>query len=580
MALSNGTYVEVIQVPPLQDAGWEVRVVPYTDFIRRLDAGDDGQPIAIISKYIEITISLGINEVGAGSVTLDLDDEFWDRELGDGAPASQLLEYEHLWQIYENGLLRGEFLGQSVREEYLAASETRGVVISGPLGGDVLRWAVVMTPQFPNGPSATELNVYQFTNIPIMSAYLQLIGAAQSRGTIQFVRANFNHSVDSAGQVWADTPVAPAVTQGNTVTVLSGDVNFAFDSYALTAAAYTNIAAMVARFAGASPQVTCVGHADWIGSIAYNQTISVNRANAVANQIRVLAPHAVVRAWGMGETQPIATNSTAAGRALNRRVTVTYPVYVIPPAPTNPVYGPPLGMNLLDLLNEWAGLDPDKLAPIRVEWMMRPGFQLDVRRQFGTRRETEVTFYDGSAAAIGKDRQRTRAEIANLVAVQSDYGDYSVASDATSIARWRQRELFKREDNAFDAVMRGGIAAAKLELAKDEKASWTIKVEPYDPGRRVFEDYHVGDWIGISRYRGSQPNTVEAHRVMAVTLSVNADAEVDLELTLQNRFEARAYRLQAQITSLINHQADSARVFVQDQEPYNASVGDLWTPRN
>ena len=69
--------------------------------------------------------------------------------------------------------------------------------------------------------------------------------------------------------------------------------------------------------------VDVLGHTDSTGSDAYNQTLSVNRAQSVANY---LESRGVARARmgvrGYGETQPIATNDTEAGRAQNRRVEI------------------------------------------------------------------------------------------------------------------------------------------------------------------------------------------------------------------------------------------------------------------
>jgi outer membrane protein OmpA-like peptidoglycan-associated protein len=66
-----------------------------------------------------------------------------------------------------------------------------------------------------------------------------------------------------------------------------------------------------------------VGHTDSTGQPAYNQTLSVNRAQSVVNQ---LAQDGVAQqrlaASGMGANQPIADNNTEAGRAQNRRVEI------------------------------------------------------------------------------------------------------------------------------------------------------------------------------------------------------------------------------------------------------------------
>lgn len=65
------------------------------------------------------------------------------------------------------------------------------------------------------------------------------------------------------------------------------------------------------------------GHTDSTGAAAYNQTLSENRAGAVRNYLiqRGVAANRLV-AVGYGTTRPVADNSTAAGRAQNRRVEV------------------------------------------------------------------------------------------------------------------------------------------------------------------------------------------------------------------------------------------------------------------
>ncbi len=65
------------------------------------------------------------------------------------------------------------------------------------------------------------------------------------------------------------------------------------------------------------------GHTDSQGSEAYNQRLSEQRAEAVASLLRAynVSSHRVSTV-GYGETRPVASNETASGRRLNRRVEV------------------------------------------------------------------------------------------------------------------------------------------------------------------------------------------------------------------------------------------------------------------
>jgi len=81
----------------------------------------------------------------------------------------------------------------------------------------------------------------------------------------------------------------------------------------------------VAKVMQANPQIKKVrveGHTDSIGSDAYNLKLSQRRADSVVNYLTTKGGIAASRleAVGYGESRPIATNATAAGRAKNRRV--------------------------------------------------------------------------------------------------------------------------------------------------------------------------------------------------------------------------------------------------------------------
>ncbi|MBI5040175.1 MAG: OmpA family protein [Gammaproteobacteria bacterium] len=67
--------------------------------------------------------------------------------------------------------------------------------------------------------------------------------------------------------------------------------------------------------------VHVVGHTDSVGSDAYNQRLSEQRAQSVVDYLASIGvARERLRAEGRGETEPRDTNATEAGRQLNRRV--------------------------------------------------------------------------------------------------------------------------------------------------------------------------------------------------------------------------------------------------------------------
>lgn len=106
---------------------------------------------------------------------------------------------------------------------------------------------------------------------------------------------------------------------------LSADANFDFDKAVLKPAGKAKLDQFASGLRGSRVNaVSVVGHTDSIGSKAYNQRLSEQRASAAANYlISKGIPQGVMRVKGMGETQPVASNKTKAGRAANRRVDVT-----------------------------------------------------------------------------------------------------------------------------------------------------------------------------------------------------------------------------------------------------------------
>lgn len=111
----------------------------------------------------------------------------------------------------------------------------------------------------------------------------------------------------------------PVCLKKNTCLVENTDTLFATDSARLTAAGRSRLTQFFQQ-AGAFGY-GIYGHTDSRASDGYNISLSQRRAASVAAVARSVGA-VVEREIGLGERQPIATNSTAAGMQQNRRVEV------------------------------------------------------------------------------------------------------------------------------------------------------------------------------------------------------------------------------------------------------------------
>ena len=100
------------------------------------------------------------------------------------------------------------------------------------------------------------------------------------------------------------------------------DVLFDTGKYTLkpdTKVSLAKVAGILQAYPGLKLQVE--GYTDSVGSDDYNQKLSENRAGSVQDFLVAQGvPQANISATGYGKTHPVADNSTAAGKAQNRRV--------------------------------------------------------------------------------------------------------------------------------------------------------------------------------------------------------------------------------------------------------------------
>lgn len=118
-------------------------------------------------------------------------------------------------------------------------------------------------------------------------------------------------------------PAPPPTPVRRDLLTLHGAV-FQFDKSALTAGAKDSLqraVALLKQYPEANVEIE--GHTDNVGSDKYNMALSERRAATVKEYLVSQGIAASrISTEGFGETQPIAPNATAAGRALNRRVVI------------------------------------------------------------------------------------------------------------------------------------------------------------------------------------------------------------------------------------------------------------------
>ena len=119
-----------------------------------------------------------------------------------------------------------------------------------------------------------------------------------------------------------DTPRGTRVGPQGCPCDLTLKLNFAFDSSALTDSDKAQLDAAVAELKRLNWTSGVIeGHTDSIGSDAYNQKLSERRAATVREYLIAQGiAESRMAPTGFGESQPVADNKTAEGRAENRRV--------------------------------------------------------------------------------------------------------------------------------------------------------------------------------------------------------------------------------------------------------------------
>ncbi|MGX4644448.1 OmpA family protein [Massilia sp. SYSU DXS3249] len=152
--------------------------------------------------------------------------------------------------------------------------------------------------------------VYKFGR-PAAVAYVAPVAAAPVAAPVE-------------APVAAPAAPAPAPQPVSEKVSFAAEALFDFDKAIVKEDGKAALDDLMAKLQGMNTEVMiAVGHTDSVGSNAYNDKLSLRRSEAVKAYLvsKGLDP-ARLYTEGKGETQPIADNATAEGRAKNRRVTI------------------------------------------------------------------------------------------------------------------------------------------------------------------------------------------------------------------------------------------------------------------
>lgn len=176
------------------------------------------------------------------------------------------------------------------------------LVLSGVLAHESVKTAIVETAKGIYGESAVDdqITIGDGLDVPYWSYTMP--------GVLQLFAQFPDYEID----------IANGITAGS----LNDGANFEIDSAELSPATEAILPiALGIMTRDPSLGMEVAGHTDSLGDPSYNQQLSEARAQAAADWLIAAGIDAArIRVVGFGETQPIASNETSAGRASNRRV--------------------------------------------------------------------------------------------------------------------------------------------------------------------------------------------------------------------------------------------------------------------
>lgn len=178
-------------------------------------------------------------------------------------------------------------------------------------------------------PGTDTLSVYVpklplFTDVPVVDAEVPALEGVEEQLGLSRIQEAPLEPMRSMSQD-LEEPIREERDADVTTVVIGSDVLFASSSSTLDADAESALDEAARRIGSHEPgPVTIIGHTDSVDSDEFNLTLSKERAQSVADALadRLDTDEYDLSTDGKGEAEPIASNDTEDGKALNRRVEI------------------------------------------------------------------------------------------------------------------------------------------------------------------------------------------------------------------------------------------------------------------
>lgn len=135
-------------------------------------------------------------------------------------------------------------------------------------------------------------------------------------------KVSFQQAIENARSSFSEEE-ADAYQQGDKLVIRLKKMNFASGSKQIPEDSKRVLSRVTEVIQSLdTDKIVIEGHTDTTGPVAFNQKLSTERAQSVADYLRSQEQDLNIESIGLGEARPIATNATQEGRATNRRVDI------------------------------------------------------------------------------------------------------------------------------------------------------------------------------------------------------------------------------------------------------------------